>query len=225
MTSIRIAITGAPGAGKSAFCAEATTAGWPRMTVLELADEAGLAGPIDESDDARPIDVEMLTSKLALEWHRSNPDKNNFEKLIEASPPTLIDGHISHLLPVDAVCIIRCNPLVLRTRLEARGYPEWKVETNVEWELLGSAWADINASREEYEQRSERKDERNDKKDDYRGAEGAVKEADWRRVFEIDSTIKSPEECFKEFVLWLDSGAPSTEPMHAIDWIVTTDID
>jgi adenylate kinase len=197
MASIRIAITGAPGVGKSAFCAAANAAGWPLRTVLELAVEADAVGPLDKSDDSRPIDVEMLISKLAFDWHPSNPEDES-KVMTETNLPTLIDGHISHLLPVDAVCIIRCNPKALRARLEARNYPDWKVETNVEWELLGGAWGD---------------------RDDYGKVGRAVKKAGWRRVFEVDSTAKSPEECFKKFVEWFDSGAPSIEPADAIDWI------
>ena len=25
----------------------------------------------------------------------------------------------------------------------SRGYPEWKIESNVEWEIIGSSWSDI----------------------------------------------------------------------------------
>ncbi len=223
---MRIAITGSPGAGKSAFCAVANAAGWPVMTVLELADEAGLVGPVDKADDARPIDVDMLISKLSKDWS-SMILENESEKLVETNQPTLIDGHISHLLPVDAICIIRCNPEVLRARLEARGYPGWKVDTNVEWELLGSAWPDIIACSEEEERENEKynrntdgiTDGKTDEKDDSTIVEGAVNQAGWGRAFEVDSTTKNPQECFKEFVQWLNSDSSSTEPANAIDWI------
>ena len=49
----------------------------------------------------------------------------------------LIDGHLSHLLSVDAAVIIRCEPSVLRERLQSRDYSVQKVEENVECELIG----------------------------------------------------------------------------------------
>ena len=55
----------------------------------------------------------------------------------------IIDGHLSHYLEVDAVAILRCEPSILRERLNRRGYPEWKIESNVEWEIIGSSWSDI----------------------------------------------------------------------------------
>ena len=58
--------------------------------------------------------------------------------------PTVIDGHLSHLLPVDCVVILRCSPSVLRTRLSGRSYEEEKIAQNVDWEILGSAWPEID---------------------------------------------------------------------------------
>lgn len=49
-----------------------------------------------------------------------------------------------HLLPycldpstVGRVVVLRCEPMMLRKRLQARGYPPRKVEDNVEAELIG----------------------------------------------------------------------------------------
>ena len=44
---------------------------------------------------------------------------------------------------MDAIAILRCEPSVLRTRLEQRSYPTWKVESNIEWELIGGTWAEV----------------------------------------------------------------------------------
>ena len=55
----------------------------------------------------------------------------------------IVDGHLSHYLQVDAVVILRCKPSILRERLQQRGYPEWKIESNVEWEIIGSSWSDV----------------------------------------------------------------------------------
>lgn len=134
----RIAITGTPGCGKSSVTelavAKAGTGGWQVAVISdkELAENAGCLGEIDESDGARPIDVEGLTSILTENWAQA--PKND----------TLVDGHLSHLLPVDAIVIIRCNPDILATRMQQRDWPQSKIEENAEWELLGSAWSDAS---------------------------------------------------------------------------------
>lgn len=110
---MRIAITGTPGTGKTTLCSSAND--WSVHSVSQLALAAGLAGEV-EADGAAPIDVEALAQTEL--------------------PDGLIDGHLSHLLPVDAIVVLRCHPDVLRSRLEDREYTEEKVEENVEAELL-----------------------------------------------------------------------------------------
>tara|TARA_B110000116_G_scaffold271350_1_gene291882 strand:+ start:1484 stop:2083 length:600 start_codon:yes stop_codon:yes gene_type:complete len=131
----RIAITGTPSSGKtslSEFALANSNKGW-LVTVVsdkELAEQNGCLEKVDSSDGAHPIDIEQLATSLSKQW---------------AHPPTddmLIDGHLSHLLPVDAIVIIRCNPEVLQTRMQNRGWEKSKIEENAEWELLGAAWND-----------------------------------------------------------------------------------
>lgn len=122
----RVAITGTPGTGKTSICklAKAT------VSVSDLAAEIGALGDVDPTDGAAPIDIEKLRDSLAEEW---------------AQPPNhtlLVDGHLSHLLPVDAVVIIRCDPRILGERNAARNWAGSKVEENTEWELLGGAWVE-----------------------------------------------------------------------------------
>lgn len=117
MTGIRIAITGTPGVGKSTFCEQGD---WATITVQELAKQHDCIEEIGE-DGAAPIDVDRLREVVV--W----PDESCI----------LIDGHLSHLLSVDAAVIIRCEPSVLRERLQSRDYSVQKVEENVECELIG----------------------------------------------------------------------------------------
>ena len=49
-------------------------------------------------------------------------------------------GHLAHHLPCDVGVVLRCDPDILRERLEKRGYSEKKINDNVEWELMGSMW-------------------------------------------------------------------------------------
>ena len=117
MTGVRIAITGTPGVGKTSFCAAMNH---PTKSVEEIAAPHDCLGDT-EKDGAAPIDLEKLIPKI--DWSE--------EGLI------LIDGHLSHLLPVDAIILIRCHPDILRKRLSERDYSQSKVDENVECELIG----------------------------------------------------------------------------------------
>jgi len=131
----RIAITGTPGSGKTSvaeFGLTNSNRDWPLSIISdkELAEKNGFLGKIDSNDGAQPIDVERLVNTLSEQWAQSPEDD------------TLIDGHLSHLLPVDAIVIIRCNPEVLQVRMQDRGWSKSKIDENAEWELLGAAWND-----------------------------------------------------------------------------------
>ncbi|MCS5534521.1 MAG: AAA family ATPase, partial [Candidatus Poseidoniales archaeon] len=117
MTGIRIAVTGTPGAGKTTFC---SVSNHRTTTVEEIAETHDCLGEV-EDDGAAPIDVEKLVNTII--W----PEGETL----------LIDGHLSHLLPVDAIILIRCHPSLLKQRLSQRDYSESKIEENVECELIG----------------------------------------------------------------------------------------
>ena len=119
---LSIGVIGTPGCGKTTLCKEL---GFPTISVRDLADENECLGEI-ESDGAAEIDVE----KLAKLW-------------VSPSELTLVDGHLAHYLPVDALVVVRCNPQELKKRLEARGYPERKIQDNIEVEMLGGPWNDL----------------------------------------------------------------------------------
>ncbi len=117
MAGARIAITGTPGVGKTTF---SKSGEWNAISVQQLATQFECMDNVD-SDGVIPIDIEKLSQ--AVIW----PDGDLL----------LIDGHLSHLLPVDAAIIIRCEPNILEKRLEARGYSAEKINENVECELIG----------------------------------------------------------------------------------------
>jgi len=121
-----IALSGAPGSGKSSIAKLAESDGWRIISVKSLAENHGFLGPHDSEEGAQEIDIDAL--RIAL-----GP--------IEG--PLIIDGHLSHRLEVDAIAILRCEPSILQTRLKARDYPTWKIESNVEWELMGGTWAEV----------------------------------------------------------------------------------
>jgi len=129
----RLALTGTPATGKSSVCALLDRSEFEIVTVEELAIKHECIEDIDISDGARPIDLEILSDILEELW---------------IDPPqklTFIDGHLSHMLPVDGVVVLRCRPDVLRSRMNERGYDVAKSESNVEWELIGGPWNEYHS--------------------------------------------------------------------------------
>ena len=117
-----IGVIGTPGCGKTTLCSRLDL---PVISMKDYAKEYGCLGEIGE-DGSTEIDVE----KLSAIWR--NPEKL-----------TLVDGHLAHFIPVDALIVVRCNPRELRIRLEERGYSEEKIRSNVEVEMLGGPWNDL----------------------------------------------------------------------------------
>ena len=121
MASPRIfAVTGTPGSGKTTLCSLLGEQGYSVKSVIDLAARFNCLGEQDARDGAAPVDIH----KLAEEWFDDSNDA------------IFVDGHLSHLLEIDAVVLIRCHPDQLKQRLEARGYDERKVQSNVEWEMI-----------------------------------------------------------------------------------------
>ncbi len=127
-----LALTGAPGTGKTTVGSLLGAAGIGVVSVESLAETCDCIGDADPSDGARPIDLDVLCPILEEKWS-ARPGET-----------TLIDGHLSHLLPVDCVIILRCQPTVLQDRLVERGYDDDKISQNVDWEILGGAWNELD---------------------------------------------------------------------------------
>jgi adenylate kinase len=125
---LRLALTGTPGTGKTRLSEEL-------QGLVEIQNQSILAetkGFLGQDDGgSKEIDVEGLSTILVEEWS-SPPEKTQ-----------LIDGHLSHLLPVDAIIILRAHPLVIDARLHLRDYEEQKILDNVEWEMIGGPWLEL----------------------------------------------------------------------------------
>jgi adenylate kinase len=117
---VRVALTGTPGVGKTSLAKVAAAKGWRVVDVKAWAREAGCVAGHDELDEADAIDVEALAAKVPA----------------DDGARVLYEGHLSHLLGLDESWVVRCDPAVLRPRLEARGYKPAKVEENLEAEAL-----------------------------------------------------------------------------------------
>lgn len=125
--ALRVGLTGTPGTGKTSITRVLSELALTR-SVSDLADERGFLGVPESEEGIREIDIDGLVSSLKEEWV-TKPDGL-----------TIIDGHLAHHLPCDVVVVLRCDPDILRSRLEERGYAEKKINENVEWELMGSMW-------------------------------------------------------------------------------------
>ena len=121
-----IALTGSPGTGKSTLASRLQKEG---LTIITLEEVAESVDALSQFEALREVEI----SKLA-EWKW------------EGNSHCVIDGHLSHHCPIDAVIVLRCNPIELRHRLEQRSsYGSDKIESNVEWEFIAGVWADLIA--------------------------------------------------------------------------------
>ena len=116
---VRVALTGTPCVGKTTLAAVARRHGWTVVDVKRWAHEQGCVVAYDVDDQADVVDVKALAKKPLPEGDK-----------------VLLEGHLSHLLPVDVAWVIRCDPEVLRPRLMARDYSKFKVVENLEAEAL-----------------------------------------------------------------------------------------
>ena len=172
-----IAISGTPGSGKTSlanlFDSEKVTV----YSVKELAEEYDCIGEVDSTDGAQEIDIH----RLAEEWEN------------EDLGLVIIEGHLSHFLDLDAIIILRCNPIELEKRLAARGYPDQKIRANTEWELIAGNWSELLEFEIELP------------------------------IIEFDSTSQNPEQILEKVTQWIADGMPYTsiaeESQVAIDWL------
>lgn len=168
-----IAITGTPGVGKTTIVELFSEGDFTILSVKDLAKQYGCEGDFDESTQSMDIDIHRLAEQ--------------FEP--ESLDGTIVDGHLSHLLDVDAIVMLRCNPSLLRERLVKRGYSETKITANVEWEMIAGTWSEILEF-----------------------------ELD-QPILELDATNCEPKEIFEAITQWIndDYSQDSTHPR--IDWL------
>ena len=90
----RLALTGTPGVGKTTIASLLADVGYQVETMEEIAERFGCIEDVDLEDGARPIDIDGLNTHIDPEW-KNDPIKS-----------IVIDGHLSHLLPVNYVVIL-----------------------------------------------------------------------------------------------------------------------
>ena len=120
---MRIAITGTPGVGKTTVSKVlGEKLGIKVIDITEVVKEYKLYIEKDEDMDSYVIDFERL--------------KGFIEEIEKREKDVILDGHVSHLLNPDYTIVLRCNPEIVKERLEKRGYKPKKVLENVQAEIL-----------------------------------------------------------------------------------------
>lgn len=114
---MKIALTGTPGTGKTAVGAVLAAQGYTVESFDDLAAHCVVG--FDRERDCRIVDVEAVDRQF-----RQRHDQ------------VVVEGHLSHLLSVECVVVLRCHPDVLRERLAAKKWPEAKIRENVAAEAL-----------------------------------------------------------------------------------------
>ncbi len=113
-------LTGTPGVGKTSVSDILREKGYEILDLNEFIEKNDLKGEKDEDRRSFEVDTEGLREVFE-------------EREIDAD---MIEGHLSHYLPVSFVIVLRCSPSELQDRMEKKGWSEEKIEENVEAEML-----------------------------------------------------------------------------------------
>jgi adenylate kinase len=95
-----VALTGTPGTGKTTI-AERLKDRWPAVEVADLAVRTKTGRRLRDGDVE--VDMERLSDWIKRESARDGP--------------TVVVGHLAHLLPVRDAILLRCHPIELERRL------------------------------------------------------------------------------------------------------------
>lgn len=116
---MKIALTGTPGTGKTSIADELEKRGYKIIRINDIANDFTIG--YDEERQSKIVDEDAL---------------DEYIKEIKEDGILFIEGHLSHLLNVDAVIILRCNPEELEKRLKEKKWNERKIKENLEAEAL-----------------------------------------------------------------------------------------
>jgi len=119
---MKIAISGTPCTGKTEISKILSKKlNYKLISINEFAEELDAFIGYDKEMESRILDMDRLNKEI-------KKLKGNI----------VLEGHTSHLFTADIVIVLRCNPEILKKRLE-RKFPSnhLKVQENLESEILG----------------------------------------------------------------------------------------
>ena len=116
-----VVVTGTPGTGKTTVAKRLA-----KKLEYKVISSEKLSSGYDKKKKCKVVDEKKLSKALV--------------KMIKKSDQGLvIDSHLSHYLPADAVdvCIVtKCNLKLLKNRLKRRKYSEKKIRDNLDCEIF-----------------------------------------------------------------------------------------
>ena len=134
---MKIAITGVPCTGKTEISKLLSKRlNYKLVQVNELAEKLNAFSGYDKKRECKTLDMDNLEKEIK-----------------KVKGDVIIEGHTSHMFPVDIIIVLRCSPETLKKRLEKR-YPSnpTKVQENLEAEILGVITSEaIMSSNRSYE--------------------------------------------------------------------------
>ena len=112
---MNIALTGTPGTGKTSLTSRLD------HNIVSINNHYSEISNGKDEEGNWLIDLDKLNEIINVKIHSN----------------TIFEGHVSHFLKnIGMTIVLRCNPRILKERLEAREYTEEKVRENMEAEAL-----------------------------------------------------------------------------------------
>jgi adenylate kinase len=122
----RVALSGTPGTGKTSVSEAVQALTDVEVVHLnEVVREHDLVAEHDLDRDSLVADIEAVGAWL--DDYRNESDDGG---------DLLVESHLSHLLDVEKVIVLRCHPESLKPRLRERGESEATIAENAESEAL-----------------------------------------------------------------------------------------
>jgi adenylate kinase len=119
-----LAVSGTPCTGKTTVSTEIGKR--LKAVVLDLNDYAVLKTQVELDEERNTLSVDVDELKKAF--------KEDYRSL---DTRLVVDGLLSHLMPVSHVLVLRADPRLLLERMMGRGYSKAKIKENLEAEYAG----------------------------------------------------------------------------------------
>lgn len=122
MVNMKIAITGTPGTGKTTVAKLlAKKLGFEYIDLNDVIKGNKFISAIDKKRRSQIIDIKSIKKYIK-----------------DINSDCVIDSHISHILNVDIIFLLRVDIHILRERMEKKGWEYSKIKENIECEIFNT---------------------------------------------------------------------------------------